>query len=95
MIDKGIPFDTELQVLQINSTMRDSATQIYFFTYPNIELTAVKLWQGGGSVYHSCNPAYTVRSIIYKLFALIVCRLIFGIVFLDHSLNFTRHEVNS
>ena len=70
MKDKSIPFDTELQVLQINSTMRDSATEIYFFIYPNIELTVVTLSQGGSTVYHSCNRAYTVRYIIYEIISI-------------------------
>ncbi|KAL5247004.1 hypothetical protein ACHWQZ_G019015 [Mnemiopsis leidyi] len=55
----SIPFDTELEVLQVNSTMGNSATEIYFFLYPTVILTVVTLSQGGGSVYHSCNPTYT------------------------------------
>ena len=59
---KRIPFESELNVLQIKSMMTYYSKSIYFFTYPyvNIGLTIVRLSDDGGYVYHSCSGQFEV-----------------------------------
>ena len=58
-----IHFDSEINVLQVNATMRASGDRgkINLIAHPSHEMTILTLSEGATSVYHSCKPAYHVR----------------------------------
>ena len=58
-----IPFDSETEVLQVESTMRDyTDSQMNIYTCPNHELTVVRMpFRGTKRYYNSCYQTHEVR----------------------------------